>query len=117
MQTVTVHFPLLEYFAKFWGPFEHIFATLDDLGVSISNAMNITSQVCMYMYKAASYLYVGPGFHLHQPSQYEAGLVQMEAWTRGWVGADGSLDTRLGWCRWKPGHKARLVQMEAWALG
>ena len=33
-----------EYFAKFWGPFEDIFATLDDFGSSISAAMNITAQ-------------------------------------------------------------------------
>jgi len=35
---------LCEYFAKFWGPFEDIFATLDDFGSSISTAMNITAQ-------------------------------------------------------------------------
>ena len=35
----------VEYFAKFWGPFDEIFAVLDDLGMSISRAMNITAQV------------------------------------------------------------------------
>ena len=36
----------VEYFAQFWGPFEHIFAILDDLGKSVTHAMKVTAQVC-----------------------------------------------------------------------
>ena len=31
---------------QFWGPFEYIFAILDDLGKAIAHAMKVTAQVC-----------------------------------------------------------------------
>ena len=37
---------IVEYFAQFWGPFEHVFAILDDMGKSVTHAMKVTAQVC-----------------------------------------------------------------------
>ena len=45
---VNFHFKMvLDYFAKFCGPFEQIFAQLGDLGTSITTAMNLTAKVCI----------------------------------------------------------------------
>ena len=40
---LSVYNIFIEYFSKFWGPFEEIFATLDDLSSSVTEAIHQTA--------------------------------------------------------------------------
>ena len=50
-----INFLFPDYFAKFWGPFEEIFANLDDFGSSISAAMNVTAQARFLLTRACTH--------------------------------------------------------------
>ena len=63
-----INFLFPDYFAKFWGPFEEIFANLDDFGSSISAAMNVTAQARFLPTHARTHARTHTHTHTHHSS-------------------------------------------------
>ena len=72
-----LNFSILNYFLKFWGPFESLFASLDDLNVAVTSCIHQTAQhygsktvfeqfATRFLMKEVHYIHLYNGSLIHQ---------------------------------------------------